>query len=278
MHRPSSRYSRLGVVGTFLLAIAALSCGFATPLQAAVKANGLFTDNMVLQRDIRLPIWGTADDGSRITVSIAGEKAETTASQGHWRVDLPALKAGGPFTLTIESPAGRIELKNVLVGDVWIAGGQSNMELGLRNCADGPAAVAASANPRIRLFSVPHRGSPKPESDVSGSWRECGPDTVADFSGVAYYFGRALQRDQKVPIGLISSNVGGTPAERWMNKDAYDAIAELKDMPHKELSDLYYGMIHPLIPFGIRGVIWYQGESNADRAWHYRTLALPGDD
>ena len=141
-----------------------------------------------------------------------------------------------------------------------------------RDCADGHAAVAASANPRIRLFNVRHRDSPKPESDVSGNWSECGPKSTDDFSAVAYYFGRALKRDQKVPIGLISSNVGGTPAKRWLNKDAYDAIAELKDMPHKELGDLYNAMIHPLIPFGIRGVIWYQGESNADRAWHYRTL------
>ncbi len=248
----------------------------ANPLRADVKPNGLFTDNMVLQRDIRIPVWGTAEEGDRIAVSLGDKKADTVAKDGKWRVNLAPLPAGGPYKLVIEGPTNRFDLKNVMVGDVWIAGGQSNMEMHLRDCAGGPAAVAASANPQIRLFTVPRPakgiGPATPQSDVAGSWSECGPNTVADFSGVAYFFGRSLEHDLKVPIGLINSNVGGTQAERWMSKAAFDAVPELKQMHAFRPFELYNGMIHPLIPFGIRGVIWYQGESNADQAWYYRKL------
>jgi sialate O-acetylesterase len=243
-------------------------------VNAAVTPAGIFTDNMVLQRDMALPVWGTADGGEKVAVSIEGQKIETEASpQGQWRVELKPLKAGGPYELRIDGAKNQIALKNVLVGDVWIASGQSNMELNVQSAANAPAEIAGSANSKIRLFTVPRHGAPKPETDVNGHWEEAGPKTVPSFSAVAYFFGRALEKETHVPVGLINCNVGGTTAERWMSKESLDAIPALKDMPRTQgANDLYNAMVHPLIPFGIRGAIWYQGESNAGQAWYYRTL------
>jgi sialate O-acetylesterase len=260
-----------------LLALVVALFSAPRPADARISANGLFSDNAVLQQGIKLPVWGTADDGEKITVSIAGQTVETTATGGNWLVELAPLKAGGPYTLAIDGPNDKIEARNVLVGEVWIAGGQSNMEMKVNKSANAEAEIAASANPKIHLITISHhQKATKPATQVQGKWVECDPKTVGDFSAVAYFFGRALQKQLDVPIGLISCNVGGTTAERWMSKEAFDAEPALKDMPRTQKDkgdfDLYNGMLHPLIPYGIRGAIWYQGESNAGLAWDYRTL------
>src|SRR5438128_1849810 len=174
---------------------------------ARMSANGLFSDNAVLQQGIKLPVWGTADDGEKITVSIAGQTVETTASGGHWRVELAPLKAGGPYTLSIKGPNDEIEARNVLVGEVWIAGGQSNMEMSVKNSANAAAEIAGAANPKIHLITIARRqGATKPETHVNGKWVDCDPKTAGDFSAVAYFFGRALQKQLDVPVGLINCN------------------------------------------------------------------------
>ncbi|HEV3418368.1 MAG TPA: sialate O-acetylesterase [Pirellulales bacterium] len=244
---------------------------------ATVAANELFSDNAVLQQGIKLPVWGTADEGEKVSVSIGGQKIETTAAEGHWRVELQPLKAGGPFDLVIEGPKNKVESKNVLVGEVWIAGGQSNMEMALNKTANAADVIAKAANTKIHLITIIRRqGAAAPAADVQGKWAECDSKSVSGFSAVAYFFGRALQKQLSVPVGLINCNVGGTTAERWMSKEAFDAEPALKDMPRTQKSkgdfDLYNGMVHPLIPYGIRGAIWYQGESNSGQAWYYRTL------
>jgi sialate O-acetylesterase len=260
-----------------LLTLAAALFAAPRAADARMSVNGLFSDNAVLQQGIKLPVWGTAEDGEKITVSIAGQTVETTATGGQWRVELAPLKAGGPYTLAIDGPNDKIEARNVLVGEVWIAGGQSNMEMKVNNSANAPAEIASSANPKVHLITIPHhQKATKPATNVQAKWVECDPKMVGDFSAVAYFFGRALQKQLDVPVGLISCNVGGTTAERWMSKEAFDAEPALKEMPRTQKDkgdfDLYNGMLHPLIPFGIRGAIWYQGESNAGLAWDYRTL------
>lgn len=241
--------------------------------QARVTANGMFSDNAVLQQGIKLPIWGTADDGEKVTVSIADQKVETTAAHGKWRVELAPLKAGGPHTLVIEGPGDRIEAHNVLIGEVWIAGGQSNMQWEVRQSANAKEEIDSSANPHIRLITIARHGAGEPKDLVEGKWVECSPKTVGEFSAVAYFFGRALEKQLKVPVGLINCNLGGTTAERWMSKEALEAETELKEMKRTQgANDLYNAMIHPLAGYGIAGAIWYQGESNADRAYLYRTL------
>jgi sialate O-acetylesterase len=301
------------------LAVAAGLLGLHAAAHAAVKPNALIGDNMVLQQGIKAPIFGTADDGEEITVSIDNQKQTTTAKDGKWRVDLAPLKAGGPHELTIAGKGNTIRVKNVLVGEVWICSGQSNMEMALASTADGPKAVANSENPKIRLFVVPRVGAAVPQADVTGEWKECGPKTVGGFSAVAYYFGRDLNKALDVPVGLIETNWGGTVCEAWTSRPALTAVPELKylgDKAGKETkaalddylkaldkyreqvakagdednelpappqppsvknpnafpSSLYNGMIAPLVPYAIKGAIWYQGESNAGRAYEYRTL------
>lgn len=252
------------------LALAALLISSVSLAHAEVKPNGLFTDNMVLQREKKVPVWGTAADDEAVTVSIGDQKVETKAKEGRWSVELAPLKAGGPHLLTI-SGSNKIELKNVLVGEVWLAGGQSNMEWSVNSSENPKEVAAASANDQIRLFTVPRNAQDKPTYEVKGNWNVCGPETVGKFSAVAYHFGAALQKKLGVPVGLISSNWGGTPAQRWTAKEVLESNPELAGYA-KGKSDLYNGMIHPLLPFALRGAIWYQGESNAGQAHRYRTL------
>ena len=161
-----------------------------------MKPAGIFTDNMVLQRDMALPVWGTADGGEQVAVSIEGQKVETElASKASGASSSSRSKPAGLMNCVSTAPKNQIALKNVLVGDVWIASGQSNMEMNVQSSANAPAEIAGSANSKIRLFTVPRHGAPKPEADVNGHWEEAGPKTVPGFSAVAYFFGRALEKE-----------------------------------------------------------------------------------
>ena len=279
----STKISRAVVFTSILLA------GLAA--RADVRLPGLFSDNMVLQQGLPVTVWGWADNGEEVTVSFRGQKAKTKAHDGKWMVKLSRLKAGGPDALVVEGK-NKIELKNVLVGDVWICSGQSNMELALSKAHGGTDAIAASANPMLRLFVVPKTKADAPLDDVKAAWKESNPETTPHFSAVAYYFGRELQKARKVPVGLIDTCWGGSPAEVWMSErvlasnpdykhdivDAYASAIQKSDPAKKgqrppwKPSELYNGMIAPLLPYGIKGAIWYQGESNAGRAQQYRTL------
>ena len=278
--------------------------------QADVKLHNLFTDHMVLQRDIAVPVWGWADDGEKVTVEFRGKKVSTTAKGGKWMVKLGKLKAGGPDELKV-SGKNSITLADVLVGEVWLASGQSNMEWSMRNSFQPFGDILAANNPKLRLFTVPKLKADEPVKDVVSAWKETSPSSVSNFSAVAYYFGLKLQKDLGVPVGLIHTSWGGSPAEVWMSDavltgnseykrdivDAYVAqmgkLAESTAQWEKEQaqakadgkpftkrkpgggwkpSELYNGMIAPLIPYAIKGAIWYQGESNAGRAHQYRSL------
>jgi sialate O-acetylesterase len=245
---------------------------------AEVKLHGLFSDHMVLQRDMKVPVWGTADPGEAVTVTIEGQKATATADdKGKWMATLNPLKAGGPFSMAVQGKTNAVKLTDVLVGEVWISSGQSNMEWTLQQTRDPKDVIANSKNDKIRLFDVQRKPNATPQSELAvpyaekngrqfGAWLECEPKTVPTFSGVAYYFGRKLEKDLSVPVGIINSSWGGTAAERWTSKNVMESDPELKGLKG---SDLYNGMIVPLEPFAFRGVIWYQGESNAGRAKQY---------
>jgi sialate O-acetylesterase len=256
---------------TLLLGWVALACA-AHRAAAAVKTPAILGNNMVLQRGMKLPVWGTADPGEEVTVRFQGQEVSAKADgDGHWAVRLKELKAGGPFEMTVQG-TNKLVFKDVLVGEVWVCSGQSNMEMQLLACTGAPDTIRDSANPNIRLFTVSHANVPKPAPDVRGGWTQCGPQTVRTFSAVAYYFGRDLQKKLKVPVGLIHTSVGGTPAELWTSPEALAAHRDLKGLRG---SGLYNGMVAPLIPYAIRGAIWYQGESNAgspERAKQYETL------
>lgn len=283
----------------------------ATPTQADVRLASVFSDHMVLQRNQRLPVWGWADDGEDVTVQFQGESLKTKAQGGKWSVSLSPRRASGPSTLTVIGK-NRVQFEDVLVGEVWIASGQSNMEWPLRLAFQPNDAIQNSANEQIRLLTVPKLKANQPVDDIKASWIACNPATISNFSAVAYFFARDLQKALKVPVGIIHTSWGGSPAEVWMKDQAlasnpeykkdildsfdaqmkqyHDALqafdarqAELKKegktstdkppgRPYWKPSELYNGMIAPLIPYAIKGAIWYQGESNAGRAWQYRTL------
>ena len=260
-------------------------------LQADVRLHALFTDHMVLQQGKPVPVWGYADHGEAVTVEFGGQKVKTVATEGRWMVKLGKLKASAEPAVLRVTGKNSLEVKDVLVGEVWVCSGQSNMEWPLNRSDKSEAAIAAAANPNIRLFTVPKLRSPTPVEDIKSQWTECNPETVKNFTAVGYFFGRDLQKSLNVPIGLIHTSWGGSPAEVWMSDDvlktnpsyrrdivdgyfaSFQNWAKTRQgFPPWRPSELYNGMINPLLPAAIAGAIWYQGESNAGRAWQYRDL------
>ena len=256
---------------------------------APTRLNSLFHEHAVLQRGVEMPVWGTAADGQPITVEFAGQKVSTVTRDGRWQVKLRPLSAiQTPSTLTVTG-SGKLSVGDILVGDVWVAGGQSNMERQLGPRPPQPEilgwkeAVAAADLPLIRQFSVPEVLSPKAEIDTHGSWTIATPATAAKFSAIGFFFARSLQPSIGVPIGILHSAWGGTPAEAWVsgstlkglpdfraNVEALEAGAPPKN--HNTPSVLYNAMIAPLTAYPVKGVLWYQGENNVKREKQYQTL------
>ena len=258
---------------------------------ADVSLNNMFGDHMVLQQGIANRVWGRAAPGEQVTVSIAGQsQAATAAADGRWEVQLaPLTEYGGPHTLTVKGH-NELTFKDVLVGEVWICSGQSNMQWAV-NQADDPDLEKAAANfPEIRLLSVPQVGTQEPQWNFKGAWRVCSPQTVGDFSAVGYLFGRQLHETLGVPVGLIDNAWGGSAADAWVKREklaAHPTLGKIHERwtkleaekpDDKQLTgnqrpgNIHAGVLTPSIGYGIRGVIWYQGESNVTRAHQYRTL------
>ena len=266
------------------LATALLLAG---PAAGDAELARLFGDGAVLQRGVPVPVWGTAEPGQHVTVSVGGRTASATAGEdGRWRAVLDPLEAGGPFELRANEAAAR----DVLVGEVWICSGQSNMEWPLAWASDARREIAAAALPRIRLFKVPRVSGEDPLLEITAGrdiedkplepgWTACTPASATLFSAVGYHFGRELEATLDVPIGLIQSAWGGTPAEAWTTWPRFSTDPALEpsrmrfDLAgYSAPSVLYNGMIAPLVPCAFRGVIWYQGEANVPYASQYRAL------
>ncbi|MDH3583834.1 MAG: sialate O-acetylesterase [Phycisphaerae bacterium] len=304
------------------LALLLLPCASAL---AEVKLAGIFTSHMVLQRDQAVPVWGWAEAGAKVTVEFNGQtKRATAGADGRWMLKLDPTAAGGPHTLTVRG-ANTVTLDDVLVGEVWLCSGQSNMAMSVRGCLDAEKEIASSRFPKIRMFTTAKASATKPQDDCKGQWQICSPQSVGSFSATAFFFGRRLHRELGVPIGLINSSWGGTAVEAWTSVPAQQGAANLKpifapwekakaaydparaqakyakalaaweqkikkakaaaggqaarranrrpprkpappvrpDQNQNHPGNLFNGMIHPLIPYGIRGAIWYQGERNA---------------
>ena len=197
---------------------------------ADVTLPTMFSDHMVLQCDIKLPVWGWADPGEAVTVTLGDQTKSTKASaKGEWSVALAALKAGGPHQLTVKG-ANTIEIADVLVGEVWLCSGQSNMAMSVSRSANFPAEQAAAQHPKLRMFTVNRETAETPQARCKGSWQVCSPETVGGFSATAYFFGRTLHQKLGVPVGLINSSWGGTPVQAWTSLKAQASLAELKPM------------------------------------------------
>lgn len=211
------------------LALVLSGLAFVLGANAEVKPHGLFCDGAVLQREIEVPVWGTARDGERVTVKFQGQEVATITKNGRWLVRLKPLKSGGPFVMTIAGD-NTVTITNVLVGEVWVGSGQSNMAFQLARANNSRAAIAAADDPLLRFFFVPHRTADEPQVNVTGDWKPSTPVTASNFSAVAYFFGRDLRRALQVPVGLIDSSVGGTPARAWLARAALESDPALKEI------------------------------------------------
>jgi sialate O-acetylesterase len=247
--------------------------------EAAIKLPAIIGNNMVLQRDEPLPIWGWDAPDTKVTVTIGETSVTATADgQGKWQVQLPAMPAGGPHTMTIAG-TDSVKLENILVGEVWLCSGQSNMEWSVNASLNAQQEIAAADHPQIRHIKISHVPADKPQDDVASSgWQLSSPQTAGGFTATGYFFARHLQEQLNVPVGLIGSNWGGTRIEPWTPPVGFGAVPALKDIAdnldkfpsknpdgslnHQTPLALYNGMIAPLVPYGIRGALWYQGESN----------------
>jgi len=302
------------------MAVGVLLCVTSSSLSAAVALHPLFSDNAVLQRERLLPIWGTAEPGETVTVSLGGVSKSTVAdAEGDWLVSLPPQSASSkPLTLQAKG-ASAAQARNVLIGDVWLCSGQSNMGFSLGSCIV-PDDVRSADFPLIRHFGVNEQFANSPQTSIQGNWSVCMPGNAAGFSAVAFYFGRRIHAETGVPIGLLRSCVGGTNIELWISQntlmntpaltpyakqmresllkyreevraqmpaiadwmkrsqvalDTGDPLPESPAFPEYPFGErrhrprcttLYNGMIAPLLPFALRGVIWYQGENNTGSA------------
>ena len=309
-------HCRLSVLAPLLLLLPA----FALTGRAEVRLSTLLADHMVVQRGLPVHLWGDADPGETVTASFRGETRAVTADElGRWSLQLPAGEAGGPFEISLGG-ANLIRLHDVLVGDVWLASGQSNMELPLRLAADPAREIAQADFRQIRFFQVLPRVSEYPLEHLGPAevrpWTSCRPEVAAEFSAVAYHFACEIQKRTGVPVGVVQSFWGGTPAEAWTSLRSLGADPELmpvfayraqtvterattlrrlareqaeyqqavsrgqaEGMADPSLTwrpdfagwapaALYNGMIAPLTPFPLKGVIWYQGESNSEPLQH----------
>lgn len=302
---------------TAVLAVFLLTTLPLASVQAEIRTSAIFGNSMVLQRDQPIHVWGWANAGQAVEVDLAGHSANAKCDdQGRFDVMLDALPAGGPHNMTIKSGGETVTYGDVLIGEVWVCSGQSNMgwSVGQSNDAD---LEALSANyPKLRLISVPQVGTQEPQDSFKGQWEACTPQSVPNFSGVGYFFGRQIHQTLGVPVGLIDNAWGGSAAEAWVDRDrlanagsfddllakweqteqTYDhekAMASYEARLKKWQADrkgnrpraprnvlagqhrpanLYNGVLNPIMGYTIRGTIWYQGESNAGRAYQYREL------
>jgi sialate O-acetylesterase len=282
----------------------------------------VFSDHMVLQRGMPVPVWGTARPSAGVSVKLGETSVSTKADEtGCWRIDLPALTAGGPFTLQVISDGAGRRFSDVLIGEVWLCSGQSNMDFTLASTAkrsfsgvtDWKKEVAAANHPRLRMFTAEWTMREFPQHEVAGKWAVCTPETAGDFSAVAYYYGLALQKNLDVPVGLVTCAFGASTIEAWIRPEALESHPQfgslLKDFDKKRIayrddpkafenygeqlakekggrapkhpdpvqdqhkpSVLHNGMIAPIIPYALRGAIWYQGESNLNTRSLYPDL------
>lgn len=260
----------------------------AFPARADVTLSKMFSDHAVLQRDLPVPVWGTAEPGEQVTVQLGDAKATTTAdAQGKWSVRLPPVKLNAVGQELTAAGKNAVTVKDVLVGDVWLCGGQSNMELALKECA-AKEDIAAADFPAIRCLMTTNKPSRrKPPADVVGAWAVCTPANAPAFTGTGFYFARRVHRETGVPIGLVDVSFGGTQIEASIAPEGFELEPWLKQQPsyagslaqpdHIALEAVFNSKVKPVAPYGIKGALWYQGEWNGgDTAYYRKMRALIG--
>ncbi len=282
--------TQVNLLNLFVLLI--ISSASILPAYPGFRVSPLFGDNMVIQRDKSVEVWGEADKGKRVTIAFNGQVVKAKADKsGRWTVLLPPMSHGGPYAMQVTCGDSTLQINNILVGDVWFCSGQSNMVWPVSKSNNAEQEIAAAIYPNIRSFNVGRSIAFSPTTDVQGQWDVCSPETVGIFSAVAYFFAREVHRETGIPIGIVNASWGGTEIEPWISEPAFASLpSHLTDhysytpetspdsiklrldrgeplpekiAPNAYPSVLYNGMVYPFIRFPITGVIWYQGENNA---------------
>ncbi len=259
-------------------------------LKAEVKLPAIFGDHMVLQQQTDAAIWGTAKANKTVKVTTSWNKKSYSTKadfDGNWKLKVKTPEAGGPYSITI-SDGTALKLNNILIGEVWVCSGQSNMQMTMNGYQNQPVlgsneAIATSTNKSIRLITIKREKNLEEQQDFTGEWQECNPGNVGDFSAAAYFFGRMIQEALDVPVGLISSSWGGTRIEPWISENGFEEF-DWVNIPDKNMEGdfsqqtptvLFNAMISPMVGFAIKGGLWYQGESNRNEPQYYEKL-MPG--
>lgn len=266
---------------SILFFVALLFCS--TFVKAEIILPAIFGNGMVLQRNTEVAFWGTADKNSSIEITTSWNNKSYTSTadaNGKWKTKVATPEAGGPFTVVL-SDGETLTLNDILIGEVWVCSGQSNMEMPVKGNINQPIlgsnkTIATSKNVNIRLFEVIREKTVIPQEDFEGEWTPCTPEHVAEFSATAYYFGRMIQEALDIPVGLIASSWGGTNITSWTSEEKINDFDWL-ELPAKDIKDpspntptvLFNGMINPMVGYGMRGVIWYQGEHNRNEPANY---------
>lgn len=264
------------------------------PAALALQVAAPFNNGAVLQREMPLPIWGWAEAGSNVSVTLFDQSAQATADEnGYWRVTLDPLAAGGPFLLTITENSTVIN-HQVWIGEVWMAAGQSNMQWNIRQSRNSDLFQAIENHPEIRFLRIDAPGTQELQNNVEATWEPVNSETIAGISAVAFHYAKVLHKKLGVPIGIVDNSWGGSSAEAWVDREIiknheilkgiHESWLKEEEKLHRDEPDsrrltgqhrpanIYNARVHPLIPMAFRGVIWYQGESNASRAEQYLTL------
>ena len=273
-----------------LLFLTLVFFGQTTAAQQKLKLPALVSDNMVIQQSTQINIWGWAEKNKTVEIIPSWTKTRVSVNSdggGKWKTTIKTPTAGGPYSIHLKSNRESITLKNIMVGEVWLASGQSNMEMPIKGYASEPIngnneLILHSKNSNIRMFTVKRNSSIQPAEDCIGSWQEANPENTPNFSAVAYVFAQKINRVLDIPVGIIHSSWGGTPVEAWTQKEAMDKAVtaeekstfrynQVKNKREQDApSQLFNGMIHPLLNYNIKGVIWYQGESNRNHPKVYQ--------
>lgn len=259
----------------------------ATTINAKVVLPKIFASGMVMQQQTDANLWGEAKADATVKIATSWNKKTVSVKAGNdgkWTAKIQTPAAGGPYSITFNDGEKTV-IDNILVGELWICSGQSNMEMPMKGFKNQPVENAVedilhSGDSKMRLFTVKRTSLFQPATDVVGEWKEASPEAVRNFSATAYYFGRELRRMLNVPVGLIVTSWGGSSCEAWMNRDWLKAFPQI-ELPasqetikskNRTATVLYNGMLHPLVGISMRGVIWYQGEENVSRSGYYADL------
>jgi sialate O-acetylesterase len=254
--------------------------------QAEISVSSILGDNMVLQRDTEVKLWGKAGPNQNLSITVGWNSVKTDCicnEKGEWLVKIKTSDAGGPYSITIASQKEKIGLKNIFLGEVWLCSGQSNMEMPVKGFEDTPVNgmndfLVEADNNQIHLFTVERNSTIIPQDTCKGKWKIADAESVADFSAVGYLFAKQLQQKLKVPVGIICSSWGGSNIESWMSKESIQKFpvtlnrAQKLTLDQQKPMQLYNGMIHPIINYVIKGAIWYQGEANIGNYKEYADL------